>query len=475
MTYFATSIAVVAGLCLAFGLLYLFIGIRRPSDRRVNLLFGFFALAYGAAIITARAAYLADTLDGFAAANRVSALFAALGFSLLTWFVAAFTGVRPRVFLWIITGAFVFVGFASIFFPDLIVNVSSGVDQVAFPWGETLLMVPQDTAALVPLLIVGVLAMVGYIVAADIRMFRRGDRAGAAFLAVGIGWFAFTIVEEMLVQIRVFDAVFLSDFGFLGFVLAMGLQMVNTSIETEAELLDYQTNLATMVRERSLQLEDAQAQLLAQAEEQATAAERSRLARELHDVITQLLFSINLVAGSLPQLWRRDPEMAERSTRELQRLTRGALSEMRTLLRELRPHSIIETDLATLITHLSDGLAARHDIPATVHVELTSSLPQDVHLCIYRITQEALSNVARHANASSLALDLTGTDSRATLSIVDDGYGFETVDMPAGGMGIDIMRERANEIGAALAISSELDVGTRVELNWHARAIVEQT
>ena len=475
LAYFTTSIAVVAGLCLAFGVLYLFIGVRRPSDRTVNILFAFFALAYAGAIIAARSAYLADTLDAFAAASRVSAFFSAIGFSLLMWFVAAYTGARPRVLLWIITGAFAIVGAASIFFPDLVINVSGGVESMTFAWGETVLMVQQETAALLPLLIVSVVAMIAYIVAADIQMFRGGDRGAAAVLAVGIGWFILTMVEEILVIVGAFDAVFLSDFGFLGFVLAMGLQMVNKAIETEEELLDYKTNLVKMVEVRSTQLKEAQEQLLAQAEEQATTAERSRLARELHDVITQLLFSINLIAGSLPRLWRRDPEMAERSTGELQRLTRGALAEMRTLLRELRPHTITETDLATLITHLSDGLAARHDIPATVRAEMTGSLPQDVHLAVYRTTQEALNNVAKHANASSIAVHLNGTESRVTLSVVDDGYGFDAGDIPAGTMGLEIMRERANEIGAELAVSSEMDIGTTVGLDWHSPTIVEQT
>jgi signal transduction histidine kinase len=187
------------------------------------------------------------------------------------------------------------------------------------------------------------------------------------------------------------------------------------------------------------------------------------------------LFSINLIAGSLPRLWHRDPEMAERSTGELQRLTRGALAEMRTLLRELRPQTITDTDLATLITHLSDGLAARHDIPATVNVDMTGSLPPAVHLAIYRIAQEALTNVAKHANASSLEVDVTGTDQRVNLTVVDDGYGFEIVDIPAGSMGLDIMKERADEIGAEFTISSEADIGTTVQLNWHAHTIVEQT
>ncbi|MGB5433619.1 MAG: sensor histidine kinase [Acidimicrobiia bacterium] len=467
MPYFTTSIALVAGLCLAFGILYLFIGARRPSDRTLNLHFALFSLFYAGAIMTARSSFMADTLDEYASANRISGVFAALGFIAFLWFVAAYTGVRPRSFLWAATAAFAIYGLAGIIAPDLVVNITQGVESVTLPWNETLLMLPNQDSALLPLLSVAVIATIGYVVVADVKQFRSGERNAALALAIGIGWFFFTVLEELAVQLTALDFVVLSDFGFLGFVVAMSLQMVNNAIETETELVNYRSNLESMVNERSMQLEEAQAQLLSQAEEQATTAERSRLARELHDVVTQLLFSINLVAGSLPQLWERDPDMARRSTAELQRLTRGALAEMRTLLRELRPQTITETDLALLVTHLSDGLAARHDIPAEVRVETAGSLPPDVHMAIYRIAQEAMSNIAKHANASSLTVTLVGTDSRVDLSVVDDGYGFDRTDIPAGAMGLDIMQERADAIGAELVVASQPDIGTRVDVAWH--------
>lgn len=400
MAYFTTSIAVVAGLCLAFGILFLFIAARRPSQRTQALLFGLFALAYAGAIMAARSSYMADTLDQFVAADRAANVFAAFGLPLLVWFVAVYTDWRSRIVLWTITGAYAISGLAAILAPDLLINVSAGVESMTFPWGETVLMTQSDTAALLPFTVLTLLSSMVYVIAADIRQFRRGDRRQAIVLALGLGWFFFTAVVESLVKLGAIDFVFLADFGFLGFVLTMSLQMVNSAIETEDELLDYRNNLVEMVEERSAQLEDAQALLLAQAEEHATTAERNRLARELHDVITQLLFSINLVAGSLPRLWKRDPEMAERSTGELQRLARGALAEMRTRLRELRPHTIADTDLVTLVTHLGQGLGARHDIPVEVRADITGTMPPEVHMALYRIVQEAMNNVAKHANAS---------------------------------------------------------------------------
>ena len=464
--YFTTAIAIAAGVSVAFGILYLFIGLRRTSQQAVNLLFAFFSLAYAGAILGARASYLADSLDQYATASRVSAFFAAFGFTLLVWFVAAYTEVRSNLLLIGITAAFAVIALASVFAPSLVVDVSGGVREVTFSWGETILMDEAEEPPLLALYLLALLASLAYISVATIVLFRRGARGDAAVLAIGVVWLVFTLVQENLAQVGVTDSVFLSDFGFLGFVLAMSLASANRAIETEAVLRNYQTNLQEAVDERTAKLQAAQEQLVAQAEEQAASAERSRLARDLHDVVTQLLFSINLIASSLPRLWRSDPEMAARSTEQLQRLTRGALAEMRTLLRELRPHTIAETELATLVTQLTDGRAARHDIPAEVHTEIRSDLPTEVHLAFYRIAQEAMNNVAKHANASSLVVDLTGENGRVHLSILDDGLGFDAATVSADHMGLDIMRERASGIGADLTVTSAPNDGTAVKVSW---------
>jgi signal transduction histidine kinase len=139
---------------------------------------------------------------------------------------------------------------------------------------------------------------------------------------------------------------------------------------------------------------------------------------------------------------------------------------MRTLLRELRPQTISETDLGTLVAQLTDGLATRHDIPADVHTDVNGDLPPDVHLALYRIAQEAMNNVAKHANASSLVVDLTSSNGRVHLSVTDDGYGFDVAEVSSDHMGLVIMQERASEIGADLAITSEPDAGTTVDVTW---------
>lgn len=464
--HFTTAIAVVAGLCVAFGVFFLFVGVRRPANRARNLLFAGFALAYAGAILSARASYLADSVEGFVDANGVSLLLGGLGLSFFVFYVAAYTGLRPKGLLWAISAAFLVYGFAAVVAPDLVYGDAAGRESVRLPWGELIRVYRADEAVLFPLSTVALLATVGYVVAAGVVQYRRGEGREAAVLAVGIGWFLLMIVEETLASAGVIDWPPSVDFGFLGFVLALSLGMTDEAMETEKELRDYRSNLERMVQERTAELEQAQALLLDAAELEAAAAERSRLARELHDVVSQILFSINLVAGSLSRLWETDPPAAMRSTAELQRLTRGALAEMRTLLRELRPHTITETDLGTLITHLAQGLGARHDIPADVRVELEGELEPAVHLAYYRIAQEAMNNVAKHANASSLNGEVVGDADYLRLVIQDDGSGYEAGNGKGGSMGLAIMQERAEGIGARLVMTSELGKGTTVTVTW---------
>jgi signal transduction histidine kinase len=211
--------------------------------------------------------------------------------------------------------------------------------------------------------------------------------------------------------------------------------------------------------------------------EAAAAAERERLARDLHDSVSQALFSATLVAEILPQVWQRDPDEALQGVTELCHLTRGALAEMRTLLLELRPAALVESRLDELLQQLTTAVTGRAEILIMLDTEPIPMLPPDVHLTFYRIGQEALYNVVKHANADHVAVDLralpplspqSADDWQGTIrmEVRDDGCGFDLDHTRPGQLGLSIMRERAEAVGATLTIESQPGQGTQVTLIW---------
>jgi signal transduction histidine kinase len=205
----------------------------------------------------------------------------------------------------------------------------------------------------------------------------------------------------------------------------------------------------------------------AQLEEAAAAAERERLARDLHDAVTQSLFSVAAIAEALPRVWERDPEEAQRGLEELRWLTQGALAEMRAMLLELRPAALMEHKLGVLLRQLTDAMMSRTRMPVTTTVVGDCPLPADVQIALYRIAQEALNNIIKHSRASQAKLSLHCAPGQIRLRISDDGLGFVLDSAQAHHMGLQIMRERAQAIGASLTIESQPGHGTRIEVQWH--------
>ncbi|MBP1693508.1 MAG: two-component system, NarL family, nitrate/nitrite sensor histidine kinase NarX [Chloroflexi bacterium] len=207
------------------------------------------------------------------------------------------------------------------------------------------------------------------------------------------------------------------------------------------------------------------------------AEERNRLARELHDSVTQVLFAASLVAEVLPQIWRRDPQRGQASLEELRRLSRGALAEMRTMLLELRPAALIKTPLGDLLAQLTEAITGRTGLPFQLYIEQIPPLPDDVHICFYRIAQESLNNVVKHAQASQVAVSLSATsftsDSteprrrEVKLMVRDNGRGFSAQDSEPQHLGLAIMHERAAAIHADFSVESQPEHGTTVTLTWH--------
>jgi ligand-binding sensor domain-containing protein/signal transduction histidine kinase len=222
------------------------------------------------------------------------------------------------------------------------------------------------------------------------------------------------------------------------------------------------------------------AHLRTKAEELAVISERNRLARDLHDAVTQTIFSASLISEALPALWKQDPQESLKLLQELRQLNRSALGEMRALLMELRPKAVVETKLDALFQQLAESANERAGVQVEVNCQNGSTLPEDVHLCFYRIGQEALNNVIKHAHATRVTINLhvqplekdKSGEVRVTLEIRDDGSGFNLDQVPAGHFGLSNLRERAQAIGAQFEINSQPGSGTLLRTTWQGRAII---
>ena len=253
------------------------------------------------------------------------------------------------------------------------------------------------------------------------------------------------------------------------------------------------TGLSIVADQLAIALEHAA--LFERAQEVGVLEERQRLARDLHDSVTQLIFSLMLIAQSIAPAYQRDPTEGERRINRVLELSRTALAEMRALLFELRPPEVqsaalatsIEADYAPIVPGLlrvqREGLAAalrRHvtDLARDgLHIEVAASdterFPLPLEEALYRIAQEALNNVVKHARAQHVWIEVRAVNNAVHLTVRDDGVGFEIGgaatnrsdgDGSSGGFGLKTMRERASALGGQLSVTSQLTIGTTIEV-----------
>jgi len=228
----------------------------------------------------------------------------------------------------------------------------------------------------------------------------------------------------------------------------------------------HRQQLEQRIAERTEELNLANEHLREKAAQDAVTAERTRLARDLHDAVTQTLFSTTLIADVLPDIWEMDPNEGKRRLEEVRQLTRGALAEMRTLLVELRPNALVEVPLPTLLRQLTEALSGRARMSIQLNAEtdgIKQKLPGDVQVGLYRLAQEALNNVVKHSRASQAIVTLRIGDS-IRLTVADNGVGFDPSKVTADHLGLKIMRERAEALGAKFRIYSEPGEGTQVSV-----------
>lgn len=208
------------------------------------------------------------------------------------------------------------------------------------------------------------------------------------------------------------------------------------------------------------------AQEYEKAGEKAANDERQRLARDLHDAVSQTLFSASVIAESLPRL-RHNETAFEEGLRRISRMSRGALAEMRTLLLELRPQALVNTDFDILLQHLVNAAKSRVETEIDLVIEAEKIvLPPDVKVGFYRITQEALNNIIKHAHATKALIHVTDDEHRTAITITDDGRGFDLNAIPSHNMGLRIMQERAAKIEVDLTIDSQPQAGSRINATY---------
>ena len=224
--------------------------------------------------------------------------------------------------------------------------------------------------------------------------------------------------------------------------------------DSEREFHETLASLAAVAVENAL--------LVERLEKQVVMEERIRLGRELHDSVSQTLFSIGLGTQAALEALDNDPEDCRESLNYIGKLTRSALDEMRTLLFNLRPESFENEGLVEALERTADNLGERFGLVVAVELDGEPDLiPEEKH-SLFRIATEALHNAIKHSQANRIRLRLT--TSPVELSIEDDGVGMDPSVVPSGCYGLKTMRERAGELGGVLTIDSSVGSGARLSV-----------
>jgi PAS domain S-box-containing protein len=201
-----------------------------------------------------------------------------------------------------------------------------------------------------------------------------------------------------------------------------------------------------------------------QAQGIAALEERQRLARELHDSVSQAIFSISLHASTASTLLTRNPDKVAEPIDHIRSLAQAAMAEMRALIFELRPESLENEGLVAALTKQVAATRVRHYLDVSAQLCAEPDLPLDVKEAIYRIAQESLHNIVKHARASRIDISLNCEDGFVTLELQDNGVGFDTSGQFPGHLGLHSMRERATRFGGTFTIESSRGHGTRTQV-----------
>ncbi|MFN6538964.1 MAG: sensor histidine kinase [Nostoc sp. EkiNYC01] len=448
MTLILTVLSIVTGISLYVGLLHLLIACMRLKPAQ-NFCFGLSCLAIVGSILALIAEYKAINVDDYINARKLLTSVGYIYGITTAWFVSLYTNFRP-VRLILVLNSLYFISFLinEISPTGILYSHISNLSSISLPWGES---IPHPEGTLNPLFSFQLLTLIGNIVFfffACYFQYQRGEKQAALTLGISLAILIATVQHDRLVDLGKIQFIYLTEFGFMSFVIIMSLRLSKDLIQA----VKLQEQLLESERLRKIAVE----------------VERNRLARDLHDSVSQTLFTVATIAEALPRVWKRNPDIAQQGLEELAQLTQAALAEMRNLLIELRPDGLAQKTLGELIQQLTKAISGRASLQVTTIVEGDFPLSSEVKLVFCRITQEALNNIIKHAQATLVSVSLNCDSQKIVLHISDNGCGFDSRQIPiqSGHLGIAIMKERADSIGANFHLSSYLGRGTEISLNW---------
>ncbi|RIE04140.1 sensor histidine kinase [Cohnella faecalis] len=199
-------------------------------------------------------------------------------------------------------------------------------------------------------------------------------------------------------------------------------------------------------------------------QENAVLEERRRLARDLHDTVSQQLFALHMSASSLPKLLERDAEHAAKVMEQLIAMSSTAQRQMRSLIAQLRPLELQGRTLEEALDRWFPDYCRQNGLQGTLDIQLRSPVSEAMEHQLFLIIQEAMANVVKHAEAKVVRLFLGETDRQLSLNIEDDGAGFRAEQVRTGAYGLSTMRERAQKLGGEAEIVTKPGSGTRVKV-----------
>ncbi|RSK26334.1 sensor histidine kinase [Bacillus sp. HMF5848] len=210
-------------------------------------------------------------------------------------------------------------------------------------------------------------------------------------------------------------------------------------------------------------LANEKADLAQKAHAAAIIEERQRLARDLHDAVSQQLFALSMMSSAVIRLQDRNPEMAKKQMAEIAEIASKAQGEMRALLLHLRPVHLSNDTLDEGVRKLVEELQVKTNILFRLQVEKVN-LPHGTEDHLFRIIQEALSNILRHSDATTVTVQITNKPKSIHVFIGDNGKGFDITETKVASYGLRTMKERCYELGGTISVRSRLQEGTYITI-----------